>query len=230
MTLPLKGSTTAPAFDGSHGGSSAQRSVAQGTVRPWGAARVDDPGGQRGSGAADYAAGAGSCAGEAAGLVPRGQVRALHPLGPLCDSCRGVEREALARSRRMDHEPLADTGEGVRAARHEVQSCQVRPGCLGPARAGRGDEVHRHHLQASRWVRDVRLEGQRVQHRRRDAVQARRAQGARRRVRETEHASGLLLLAGAGLARAGRRGQYLGLRSRPGAGRQGAQGIRRVPP
>ena len=117
----------------------------------------------------------------------------------------------------------ADPGEGIRAARHAVQSGEVRRRRVGEAREGRRDEVHRHHLQASRRLRDVQVEGQPVQHRRRDAVQARRAGGARRRVREARDATRLLLLAVAGLARAGRRGQHLGLRPRRG------QALRRLP-
>ncbi len=68
-------------------------------------------------------------------------------------------------------------------ARHAVQPGQVQRRRVGPARPGRGHEVHRDHLEASRRLRDVQVEGEPVQRRRRDAVQARRAEGARRRVR-----------------------------------------------
>ena len=50
------------------------------------------------------------------------------------------------------------------------------------AREGRRHEVHHHHQQASRRLRDVRLEGLRLRHRRADAVRQGRAQGAGRGV------------------------------------------------
>src|SRR3954471_15906427 len=47
-------------------------------------------------------------------------------------------------------------------------------------------------------------------------------------MRATRNAPRLLLLAVAGLARERRRGQHVGLRSRPGAGRKGTEELRRV--
>ena len=124
--------------------------------------------------------------------------------------------------RRVDHEPRADPGEGVRAAREAVQPREVRRRRVGEAREGRRHEVHRHHLQASRRLRAVRLEGEHLRRRRRDPVQARRARGAGEGVREAGDAARLLLLAVAGLARAERGGEQLGLRPRL------AQAVRRV--
>ena len=50
-------------------------------------------------------------------VVPRGEVRPLHPLGPLRDSGRPMERQALARARRVGDAALDRAGEGVREAR-----------------------------------------------------------------------------------------------------------------
>src|SRR3954471_6522110 len=47
-------------------------------------------------------------------------------------------------------------------------------------------------------------------------------------MRAARNAPRLLLLAVAGLARERRRGQHVGLRSRPGAGRKGTEELRRV--
>src|ERR1700687_5227979 len=48
--------------------------------------------------------------GKAPSVVPRGEIRTIHPLGPLCHSCRPVARQAIPRSRGMDYESLAGTG------------------------------------------------------------------------------------------------------------------------
>ena len=187
-------------------------------MRPCGAARVADPGGQRGSGAADSAAGAGSCAGEAArawfreakyglfihwGLyaIPAGEWKGKRSLG--------LGEWIMNRSQIpvKEYEQLAtqfnpvkfDADAWVQLAKDAGMKYIVI--------------TSKHHDGFAMF----KLEGQPLQRRRRDAVQARRAEGARRRVREAGHAARLLLLAVAGLARAGRRGQHLGLRSRPGA-------------
>ena len=162
--------------------------------------------------------------GQAPRVVPRGEVRPLHPLGPLRHSRGRVEGPAHSRHRRVDHESRADSGEGIRAARQAVQSRQVQRRRMGAARQRRGHEIHRHHRQASRRLRAVRLEGQQVRHRRCDAVQARCAEGAGGGLREARHAPGLLLFAGAGLARAQRRRQHLGL-----SRRRNQEGLRSVP-
>src|SRR4030042_667436 len=49
-------------------------------------------------------------------LVPRGEVRPLHPLGPLRDPRGRVEGEARSRDRRVDHVPGPDPRPRVRGA------------------------------------------------------------------------------------------------------------------
>ena len=156
-------------------------------------------------------------------MVPRRQVRAVHPLGPLRDTGGRMERQALAGPGRMGDAPLGGAGQGVREARVPLQPGEVQRRRMGEAREGRGHEVHRHHVEAPRRLRDVQVEREPLQHRRRDAVQARHPEGARRRLRARRHPARFLLLAVAGLARAQRRRERLGLRPR----RQ--EGLRPVP-
>ena len=93
-------------------------------------------------------------------VVPRGEVRPLHPLGPLRDPGRRVEGKGRPRDRRVDHEPREDPGPGVRGPRRAVEPREVRRRGLGAPRPGRGHEVHRHHLEAPRRLRALRLEGE----------------------------------------------------------------------
>ena len=53
---------------------------------------------------------------------------------------------------------------------------------MGENREGRRDEIHRHHQQAPRRLRDVRLQGQRLEHRQGHALRARSTQGTGRRL------------------------------------------------
>ncbi len=88
-----------------------------------------------------------------------------------------MEGAADQRDRRMDHEPRQDSGEGIRATRHAVQSGEVQCRRMGPDGGGRGNEVHRDHQQASRRLRHVPFAGQQIQHLRRHAVPSRSAEG-----------------------------------------------------
>ena len=112
-------------------------------------------------------------AGRAHGVVARGAVRHVHPLGALCRARRRMEGQAGRRHRRMDHEPRENPGEGLREVRRAVQPDQIRRRGLGAARPGRRDEIPDHHLQAPRRLRDVRQQGEPVQHRGSHAIQAR---------------------------------------------------------
>ena len=107
--------------------------------------------------------------------------------------------------------PVADYAEVRRA----VQSREVRRRRMGENRQGRRHEVHRDHLEASRRLRHVPLEGQPLQHLRRHAVQARPAEGTGRGVQEAGHPAGVLLFAGAGLASSGRGRLPAGIGTRP---------------
>ena len=49
--------------------------------------------------------------------------------------------------------------------RQAVQPGEIQRRRMGEARQGRGHEIHRHHHQASRRLRDVRFQGQRLEHR-----------------------------------------------------------------
>ena len=135
-------------------------------------------------------------------MVPRGQIRSVHSLGPVRDSRRDVEGAADSRHRRMDHEPRQGSREGVRATGRAVQSGQIQRRRVGAVGSRRGDEIPDDHLETSRRFRDVQVAGQQIQHRRRHAVQPRPAEGASGRMRQTRDQTLLLLLAGAGLARA----------------------------
>ena len=109
------------------------------------------------------------------------------------------------------------------AARGAVQPGQVQRRRLGPARQGRGHEVHGHHLEAPRRLRALRLEGRAY-----DVVDA--TPFKRDILKELSaacakgHAPRVLLFAIAGLARAERRRQRLGLRPATTS-----EGLRRVP-
>ncbi len=61
--------------------------------------------------------------------------------------------------RRVDPEQRPDPAAYLRQARRPVQPGQVRCRGLGPHGQGRRDEVHRHHLEAPRRLRHLRLQG-----------------------------------------------------------------------
>ena len=84
--------------------------------------------------------------------------------------------------RRVDHAPRAHPGRRVRAAGRAVQPGAVRRRRLGRAGQAGRPEVPDHHLQASRRLLHVRLEADRLRHRRRHAVRARPDEGAGRRL------------------------------------------------
>ncbi len=96
--------------------------------------------------------------------------------------------------------PVADYAEADR----KVQPGEVRRRRMGEDRQGRGHEVHRDHLEASRRLRHVPLEGEPLQHLRRHAVPSRPVEGTGRGLQEAGDPAGILLLAGAGLAPSGR--------------------------
>ena len=104
--------------------------------------------------------------------------------------------------------PVADYAEADR----EVQSREVRRRRMGENRQGRGHEVHRDHVEASRRLRHVPLEGEPLQHLRRHAVPSRPVGRTGRGLQEAGNPAGVLLFAGAGLAssRRGRLGRALG--------------------
>src|SRR4030042_1705456 len=79
---------------------------------------------------------------------------------------------------------------------------------MGEHRKERRDEVYRHHVQASRRLLPVGLEGLRIRHYGRLAVQARHTEGAFGGVQETGHPP-LLLSLDNGLAPPRRPGAFL---------------------
>ena len=101
--------------------------------------------------------------------------------GALRGAGRHVARRARGRPRRMDHEAGADPRRRIRNAGEAVQPRAVRRRCVGEDGEGRRHEVHHHHVQAPRRLRELRLEGLVVRHRRRDALPQGRDQGARQR-------------------------------------------------
>ena len=139
--------------------------------------------------------------------------------------------QRCARARRVDDEPLAGAGRRTTSS----SPTQFNPVKFDPDEwvqlaQDAGMKYIVITVEAPRRLRDVQVGGQHVQRRRRDAVQEGHPQAARRRVRAARHAPRLLLLAVAGLARAGRRRQHLGLRSGHRARRQDrAEEIRRLP-
>ena len=78
--------------------------------------------------------------------------RALRPV-------RALGRLQRARRRRVGDEQPQDPRRRLREAAGPVQSGGVRSGRVGRARESGGHEVHHHHEQASRRLRDVRLQG-----------------------------------------------------------------------
>ncbi len=92
-------------------------------------------------------------------MVARGPFRDVHRLGRLLGACGHVQGKASGR-RRVDSAQLQDSAGGVQGVRQAVQSGEIRPGRLGGAGRSGGDEIHGHHLEAPRWLRPVRLEGE----------------------------------------------------------------------
>ena len=79
-----------------------------------------------------------------------------------------------SRHRRVDHEPRADpVSPSTSSSPAQFNPVKFDADAWVQTRRGRRHEVHRHHHQAPRRLRHVRLEGEPVQHRRRHAVQAR---------------------------------------------------------
>ena len=103
-------------------------------------------------------------------VVARGPLRHVHPLGPVQRSRRHLPWQADRRHRRMDHEQRRNPRGRIRRLCQAIQPREVQRRRVGFHRQERRHEVHRHHLEASRRLRDVPLEGKSVQHRRRHAV------------------------------------------------------------
>ena len=116
-------------------------------------------------------------------MVPRCEVRHVHPLGRLQSAGPGRMGDAAART----------SGRDVRVARHHVQSGEVRGARVGVARKGGRSEVHHDHVAPPRRLLDVRDPRDAVQHRGLDAVQARPAEAAGGRVPATRPQAVLLL-------------------------------------
>ena len=138
------------------------------------------------------------------GMVARGPLRHVHPLGRLQRPRRRLPRQANRRHGRMDHEQRLNPGGRIRRLRQAVQPGEIRRGPMGEHREERRHEVHRHHREAPRRLRDVQVAGQPIQHRRRHAFSSRSAEGIGRGLPETGDQAGLLLFPGAGLASSGR--------------------------
>ena len=115
-------------------------------------------------------------------------------------------RQADSLAGRVDHEQRVHPRRRIQGAGQAVQSHRLLRARHCGAGKIRRHEVHRHHLQAPRRLRHVRLEGRPVQHRRRHAVPPRPAARTRRRSAQAGHQARLLLLAGPGLDCARRRG------------------------
>ena len=108
---------------------------------------------------------------------------------------RSLGRLQPARRRRVGHEQQEDSHRRLRKAAGDVQSDRLQRRRMGVAREIRRDEVHHHHEQAPRRLRNVRLEGVGLQRRRAHAVQEGCPEGARRGVPPPGPQAVLLLLA-----------------------------------
>ena len=98
------------------------------------------------------------------------------------------------RHRRMDHEPRQDSRGRIPAVCQGVQSGEIQRRRVGANRQGRRHEIHRHHLEASRRLCHVRLEGQPMEHLRRHALQARSARGTGGRLPENRASSSVSII------------------------------------
>src|SRR2546427_187714 len=136
---------------------------------------------------------------------------------------RALGRLQRARRRRVGDEQPQNPVRRLREAAGVVQSCGVRRGGVGCAREIRGHEVHHHHEQASRRLRDVRLEGLRLQHRRAHALQEGCVEAARRGMPQTGPQAVLLLFAA-------RLASPRLLSTRPHGTRRGPEGAGRMAP
>jgi len=96
------------------------------------------------------------------GLVARGPLRHVHPLGALRHPRRPVEGSEGPECRGVDPVQRQDPPGRLRAAPEAVPSREVRRPAVGGHRQARRHEVRRHHLQAPRGVLPVRLEAHRL--------------------------------------------------------------------
>ena len=137
-------------------------------------------------------------------VVPGRAFRAVHSLG----------RVQHPRRWRVGDEQPQDSGRRLREAAGVLQPDRVRCGAVGGNGQGRRHEIHHDHQQAPRWVRDVRLQGLGLGHRRSHAVQKGRSQSARRGVSQARPEALLLLFA----ARLAQPGLLPARPHRPGCG------------
>ena len=122
-----------------------------------------------------------------------------------------VEGRGGGRARRVADVPCSRTGGRVRGAGAPVQSPKVRRRAVGGPREARRRQVHRHHLQAPRRFRDIRLPQQRLRHRRRHTLRPGPRQGAGRLLPQGRHEARVLPLPRPGLAPPRRLRKRLGL-------------------
>ena len=132
-------------------------------------------------------------------MVARRPLRHVHPLGRLFRPRRHLQRQADQGHRRVDHEQRQDPRRRIPRLRQGVQPGEVQRRRMGAHGQGRRHEIHRHHLQAPRRLRHVRLEGLRLEHRQGHALRPRPAEGTGRRLPEIRPQARLLLFPGAGL-------------------------------
>ena len=96
------------------------------------------------------------------GVVARGAVRDVHPLGAVLDPRRRVD--GPERLRRVDPQLGPHPARDLRQARGAVQSREVRRRPVGGDGEGRGDEVRDHHEQAPRRLLPVRQQAHELLH------------------------------------------------------------------
>ncbi len=87
-------------------------------------------------------------------VVPRGQVRPVHPLGRLFDD----------RPRGMGPPDPPDPAQGVSVLRRQFQPRRLQPRRVGRPGPRRGSQVRHHHLQAPRRLRHLRQRRLRLRH------------------------------------------------------------------
>ena len=135
----------------------------------------------------------GRAARRAHAVVPRREVRDVHPLGPVL---RGPEGDRLGPRGEpaVGHQQAraAHGRSGLRQLLQGIQSDQLRRRRLGPLREGVGHEVHGADHQAPRWLLAVRLEAHRLRHHG-VAVRPRHREAVRGRLPEARPQGGSLL-------------------------------------